>query len=65
MEYYGPTIKYIKLYYYDTFDYFVGIPLIKSGITNSYTIREDFSEIYGVNRLDCHTFPITYQIIDK
>ena len=59
------AIKYTKEPDNDTSDAFGGIPFINSDIKEIIITRENFSEIYFVDKLDGDTFSLTYLMIYK
>ena len=61
----GLEIKYIKGPENYAADTLSGLPLINSDVTESDIKREQLAEIYGVDQLDCDTFPLIYRTINK
>ena len=60
LEYYNPTIKYIKGYYNGALGVFIRIPLIDSDVMERYITRETLSELYSVDKMYCGRFPLKY-----
>ena len=65
LEEYGSEIKYINVPDNDASDALSRLPLINSDVTESNVTREQLSEIYGDEKLDGNTFPLTYLTINK